>query len=274
MAAPPSVPPLSKSRGHSLFDRQAQLHAHDPNNTSNATISDSRIPLPLLKSVYSMTSPPVSSSTSSGVHHHSPPLLHRRLPSLPTESYAHSNDNSVQLLSVHPRLESDYIKEVSSPPPPPAVSSKLLETDFPLYENYTPEESEEVTNETSIPNDSTFPSIVEQAFDYLPSHDDDDDVIHQEQECSSDSFDDENEDNSINTNYLDATRTVPNHQNDSKFSFYRFDLIKCFPQEISIISKFNFLLSSKFYIFLFLHSVCTSSIFYWRLFSLLSNTLS
>jgi hypothetical protein len=272
MAAPPSVPPLSKSRGHSLFDRQAQLHAHDPNNTSNATISDSRIPLPLLKSVYSMTSPPVSSSTSSGVHHHSPPLLHRRLPSLPTESYAHSNDNSVQLLSVHPRLESDYIKEVSSPPP--AVSSKLLETDFPLYENYTPEESEEVTNETSIPNDSTSTSIVEQAFDYLPNHDDDDDVIHQEQECSSDSFDDENEDNSINTNYLDATRTVPNHQNDSKFSFYRFDLIKCFPQEISIISKFYFLLSSKLYIFLFLHSVCTSSIFYWRLFSLFSNILS
>jgi hypothetical protein len=171
-----------------------------------------------------MTSPPVSSLTSSGVHH-SPPLLHRRLPSSSTKSYADSNDNSVQLLSVHPRLESDYIKEVS-PPPPPAVSSKLLETDFPLYENYTPEESEEETNETSIPNDSTFTSIVEQAFDYLPSHDDDDDVIHQEnhneQECSNDSFDDENEDNSINTNDLDATRSVPNHQNDSKFAFLSF----------------------------------------------------
>ncbi|CAF0837740.1 unnamed protein product [Adineta steineri] len=227
MATPPNVPLSSKSRGHSLFDRQAQLHAHDPEKPLNATISDIPIPLPTLKAAHSVSS--ASTSTSSTTFHHqhySPPEKHRRLPLTSTESYAHTNDNTVQLLSVHPRPESDYIKEVPSPSlsalVPPTAPSKLLETDFPLYENVTPVESEKVTSENVIPNDTSSVTIVEQAFDYLTSHDDDDDVIHEETNIEQDdysySFDDEDEDHSIITNDLDATTGIHIHQNDSAAS--------------------------------------------------------
>ena len=217
MATPSSsASSLSKSRGHSLFDRQAQLHAHDPNNPSNLNTSYNAKPLPPLKTSHSLSSPPLP--TSSVLYHqhplHSPILIHRRSPSSTVESYAHSSDDSVQLLSVHPRSESDYIKETLPPVPlAPKVSSKLLETDFPLYEE----------PEKSVPNDSTCAAEVEKAFDYLKGHDDDDDVIHQEnfneEESNTDSFDDEDEDPSVYTNHFDTRTNTQNSKHDSKFSY-------------------------------------------------------
>jgi hypothetical protein len=220
MATPPGITGEPRSRGHSLFDRQAQLHSVDADKSSSPNVSYKPKPLPPLRSSHSIASPPVS--TSSVSHHHqtySPLPTHRRTPSIPTDSSAHSNTNNVQLLSVHPRPESNYIKETHpSAPLPSSVSSKLLETDFPLHENGEKEELENV-----IPNDATCTAVIEQAFDYLTTHDDDDDVIHQEstneQEYNSDSFDDDNEDNSVNPNDLDATASTQHHQHDSKFFF-------------------------------------------------------
>jgi hypothetical protein len=216
MATPPSAPSMSKSRGYSLFGRQAQLHGHDPNKPSSLNTSDTAKPLPPIKTSHSLSSPPLPISSVLHQQHHpsySPLLIHRRSPSSTTESYAHSNDNNVQLLSVHPRPDSDYIKEIPPPAPlAPTLSSKLLETDFPLYEE----------SENSVPNDSAYTAVIEKAFDYLPTHDDDDDVIHQEnsheQEPNSDSFDDEEEDNSVNTNEFDAGTSTRNSKHDSKSS--------------------------------------------------------
>jgi hypothetical protein len=223
MAAPPSASSsANKSRGHSLFDRQAQLHAHDPNKPFNPTFSDTPLPLPPLKSAHSISSQPMPTSSVTHQHHqYSPSLMHRRSPLSTTESYAHPDDNNVQLLSVHPRPEVNYIQEVSPPSP---VSLKLQETDFPLYEEPSTEELDKLTYENLIPNDSTYTADVEKAFDYLSTHDDDDDVIHRENNCEyeyrNDSFDDEEENNSINTNDLDLTTGIHHHhQNDSKFSF-------------------------------------------------------
>jgi len=201
MASPP--PTLPKSRGHSLFDRMAQKHAQDPDKPSSQNTSSTPKPLPPLRTSYSVSSPPVPR------HPYSPISTHHRSPSSTSESYTYSNNNSVQLLSVHPRLESNYIKEIPPPAPlPPTVSAKLQETDFPLYESSEKEEAQTPT------------TVIEKAFDYLEKHDDyndDDDVIHQEsfneQECNSDSFDDENEDN------IDITPSIQNNPIDSKFSF-------------------------------------------------------
>jgi hypothetical protein len=208
MASPPSLPTLTKtqSRGISLFDRQVQLHGQNSDKPPpSLNVSYTPKPLPPLKSSHSISSPPVP--TSSVTHQHqpySPMPIHPRSPSTTTESDAHSNNNNVQLLSVHPRPESNYIKEIPPPAPlKPKISSKFLETDFPLYENFDKEETE-------------CTAVVEKAFDYL-THDDDDDVIHQdslnEQEDNSDSFDDENEDN------FDVTTSIQNHPSDSKLIF-------------------------------------------------------
>jgi hypothetical protein len=219
MSSPPSVPIPPKSRGLSLFDRQAQLHAHDPNtpfNHPHSTIFDTSVPLPPLKSAHSLSSPPIPSSSVTHHHQISPLLMHRRSPLSSTESCPQSANNNVQLLSVQQRPESTYIKEV--PPSLPAVlsplSEKLLETDFPLIENSAAEESE-----NAMPSDLTCTTVVEQAFDYLTTHDDDDDVVHQqnndEQQYHNGSFDEEDDD-SVNTIDLDATAGFNNRQNDSK----------------------------------------------------------
>jgi hypothetical protein len=159
-----------------------------------------------------MSSPQIPSSILYQQHQPSylPLSKDRRSPSSTPESYAHSNDNNVQLLSVHPRSDSDYIKEIPPPAPlAPKVSAKLHETDFPLYEE----------PENSIPNDSLYTAEIEKAFDYLLTHDDDDDVIHQENSNDSNSFDDEEEeeeDNSVNTNDIDAGTSMRNSKHDSK----------------------------------------------------------
>jgi hypothetical protein len=218
MAAPPSIPTPSKSRGHTLFDRQAQLHAYNSDNSS-ATISD--IPLPQSKPVHSVISAPVS--TSSIIHHqqHSPLLVHRRSPLSSSEYYSPiNNNNNVQLIGIHPRPESTYIKEC--PLPSTKTSEQLLETDFPFIENSTIQESEPPI----MPSDSLCCAMVEQAFDYLQTHDDDDDVVQEKNRddpsFNIDSYDnEENSDgnDSVDTIDLDAT-TSTNHQNDSKFYYY------------------------------------------------------
>lgn len=217
MAAPPSnASQASKSRGHFLFDRQAQLHGGDSNKEANPTILDIPLPAIPLRPSLSVLTPSVSSVSQS----------HRKIPLTVTESYPHSNDTNVRLISVNPRPEAAYIKEVSpvtqptSAPPLPSepVSTHLQETDFPLYENRSSDEPEDV-----LPTTTACAAIVERAFDYLPSHDDDDDVIHEEhhneQDDYSQSFDgDDNEDHSSSTNELDGTTTIIIHQQiDSKF---------------------------------------------------------
>ncbi|CAF1103919.1 unnamed protein product [Rotaria sordida] len=220
MAAPPSDPLLPKSRGHSLFDRQAQLHAKDGDKSSNSTISDSHKPLIPFKTVHSIPTPLSTTSPVTHLPHQYTPLqMHTRSPVLSTESYAHSKDNNVQLISIHPRPESNYIKDPSQPP---SISpSKLQETDFPLYEYpKIEEESEKITNENILSNDTTYTNVIEKISNYSPTYDDDDDVvIHQEnydeREYHNESFDDEDEDNSVNTNDLDTTLGIHSYPNDS-----------------------------------------------------------
>ncbi|CAF0805510.1 unnamed protein product [Rotaria sp. Silwood1] len=217
MATPPSEPPLPKSRGHSLFDRQAQLHANDRDKQSSSTISDIPKHLTSLKSAHPIPMPPSSTSPVTHLPYQYTPLqMNVRPPLSSTETYAHSKDNNVQLISIHPRPESNYIKDL---PPPSTSSSKLQETDFPLYEDPKIEESEKITNENISSSNTTNSTMIENVSNYSPTHDDDDDVIHQqnddEQEYHNESFDDEDEDNSVNTNDFDTTTGIHSHQNDS-----------------------------------------------------------
>ncbi|CAF0970487.1 unnamed protein product [Adineta steineri] len=216
MAAPPSASTPPKSRGHTLFDRQAERHARDSNASSNppATIFD--IPLPQLKPVHSITS---ASTTASAMIYRQPPhnqysplLTHRRSPLSSSQCNFNSNEN-VQLISVQPRPESTYIKEWPSPPPLPLKKSEpLLETDFPLIENST------IPSSNSMPSDSLCCAMVEQAFDYLQNHDDNDDVVYKRTSLQnvdgSDNEENSEGNDSVDTIDLDAT-TSTNHQNDS-----------------------------------------------------------
>lgn len=228
MTAPPTLPVPHKSRGHTLFDRQAQLHADDSDKTSNPilkTLSD--IPLPTLKPLSSVN----STVPNTNPPKQSPLLVHRRTPSTSADRSSSTNNTTVQLIGVHPRPESTYIKDwTTSPPPPlptfpPKPSEPVLETDFPLIETPTISKSETIVNQL-IPSDSLCCATVEKAFDYLQTHDDDDDVIHDKttspnQEDPSDNIEiygEENSDgnDSVDTIDLDAT-TSTNYQNDSMY---------------------------------------------------------
>ncbi|CAF1683783.1 unnamed protein product, partial [Adineta ricciae] len=129
-----------------------------------------------------------------------------------------NNNNNVQLIGIHPRPESTYIKEWPSPPPLPAKrSEQLLETDFPMIEN--PQAQESATSGSSFaPSDSLCCAMVEQAFDYLQTHDDNDDVVYKKPSIShidgSDNEENSEGNDSVDTIDLDAT-TSTNHQTDS-----------------------------------------------------------
>jgi hypothetical protein len=226
MTAPPTIPTSAKSRGHSLFDRQAQLHADESDRASQhilTTLSDMPIPPP--KPLHLLASVPASTSSTT---QYSPILVHRRSPIPASERHISASHNSVQLIGVHPRPESTYIKDWPTLPPVPTIPPKqleqLLETDFPLVENSAAQES--LPASTIMPSDSLCCAMVEQAFDYLKIHDDDDDVIHgknlpRNQDDPSDNIEiygnEETSDgnDSVDTIDLDAT-TSTNYQNDSK----------------------------------------------------------
>ncbi|CAF3181711.1 unnamed protein product [Rotaria socialis] len=243
MTTQPNIPTTpGKSRGHTLFDRQAQLHAYDSDASSaksSATLFD--VPLPQGKPIYPVLSAPVS--TSSVIYPPLPPLphneakspvlVHRRSPLLSSENYAHSDNDNVQLIAIHPRSESTSSNKDS--PLPPLSSSKtseqFLETDFPLIESSTaPTETEPFVNNV-LPSNSVCCAVIEKAFDYLQNgnNDDNDDdnnyLIHQrtstqndeDQSYNVDGYDnEENSDgaDSVDTIDLDTT-TSTNHQNDS-----------------------------------------------------------
>lgn len=229
MAAPPSIPTPSKSRGHTLFDRQAQLHAYDSDKTSNnssSTISD--LPLPLHKSIYpNLSTPPVIQYHQQ--QQNSPLLVHHRSPLSTSEGYSQINNN-VQLIGIHPRPQSTYIKESTVPT---KEFEELIETDFPFIENSAVQEPDTPVNQI-VPSDSLCCAMIEQAFDYLQTHDDDDDVVHEKQQedpsfnvdCYYNNEENSDGNDSVDTIDLDAT-TSTNHQNDSKFyypySYYYFN---------------------------------------------------
>ncbi|CAF0848479.1 unnamed protein product [Rotaria sp. Silwood1] len=239
MAAPPSVPIPAKSRGHTLFDRQAQLHAYDSEKpSSHPSTTNFDIPIPQVKPIYAALSAPVTTSPvicppppPPPPHHHphSPVLFHRRSPISSSECDSHPNNNdNVQLIGIYPRLESTIsTKETLLPPISSSkTSEQLLETDFPLIENSTTQESE-LSDNNLVPSNSVCCAVIEQAFDYLKTHDDDDDDddIHEknsrqnEDEPSYDADDYDNEENSDGADSVDTidldTTTSTNHQNDS-----------------------------------------------------------
>ena len=213
MATPPSIPVSLKSRGHTLFDRQAQLHADDAEKTSNAIFD---IPVPLTQIV---------SSIPSLMQHHqsySPLLGHRRSPvAVSDHRQSYSEQSNVQLISVQPRQESTYIREVPLPPVKPV--EQLHETDFPLVENST------IDKDHLIPSDSLCCAMIEQAFDYLHANDDDNDDdqaidpkdtrdIEDDQPYDGDDFDNGDHSDggdSVDTIDPDAT-TRTHHRHDSK----------------------------------------------------------
>jgi hypothetical protein len=217
MTSPPNETSLPKSRGHSLFDRQAQLHAQGSNLSSNqlhTSIHDTPVSKIVLKSWQSMPTPLAQSSYMT--NHHSPSIMHRHLPTILSETYLHSTSDNVQLLSINPRPELTYIKDV----PATIVSPEtLLETDFPLIENASIDNTDQANNNHSLLSDTTCAALVEQAFDYLKTHDDDDDVIHQandnEQQYYSDSFDGDDND-SVETIDLATSKMNTNDRTNSK----------------------------------------------------------
>ena len=220
MATPPSIPISLKSRGHTLFDRQAQLHADDAEKTSNAILD---IPLP---STHMISARSVSSIPSLVQHHqsYSPLLGQRRSPvAVSGHRQSFSEQGNVQLISVHPRQESTYIREV---PLPVKAAEQLYETDFPLVENSTIDKTEP-SAANSIPSDSLCCAMIEQAFDYLHANDDDDDQPIEpkdtrenddDQPYDGDDFD--NGDNSDEGDSVDTidpdTATRTHHRHDSK----------------------------------------------------------
>ncbi|CAF3537649.1 unnamed protein product [Rotaria sordida] len=236
MATPPSVSTPIKSRGLTLFDRQAQLHAYDsekPSSHPSTTTFD--VPIPQVKPIYSALSAPVSTSPvihpPPPPHHHphSPVLFRHRSPESSSEYDSHSNtNNNVQLIGVYPRLEST-ISTKESPISSSKTSEQILETDFPLIETSAIHESD-LSGNNLIPSNSLCCAMIEQAFDYLKTHDDnddddDDDDIHRKNSAQNEddpSYDADgynNEDNSdgadsVDTIDLDTTAST-NHQNDS-----------------------------------------------------------
>ncbi|CAF3551510.1 unnamed protein product [Rotaria socialis] len=225
MATPPNEPPSQRSRGHELFGRQAKLHTDYRDQSSGLPISDTHIPLPSLKAAHSIASPPnfTSSSSSNLPHQHSPVLMHLRSTLSSTESFAHSSDNNIQLISINRRPELTYIKDLPLPPEPPAyhrISTKLQETDFPLHDHSRTDESEKIKSEDEKPSHLSHTAAVEKFNNDSPTYDDDNDVIHDdnahnddEQEYNSESFDEE--ENSPNINDRDAKTNIHNYQNDS-----------------------------------------------------------
>ncbi|CAF1155387.1 unnamed protein product, partial [Adineta ricciae] len=122
MAAPPSVPTPPKSRGLSLFDRQAQLHAYDTDKSSSSSSTTNLFDKPTFSSKPITSAPIIYRGTQQ--NQYSPLLAHHRSPLSTSECHSNSNNNNnVQLIGIHPRPESTYIKEWPSPPPLPAKRS-------------------------------------------------------------------------------------------------------------------------------------------------------
>lgn len=175
MTTTPGAPQTPKSRGVSLFDRQAQLHAYD----SEQSISTLRDPpsLSVLRPVQSLTvtGPPVPARSTS------PRVIHQRFVTPLTNKLK--------------------------------TSEALQETDFPLEEELRP---------SLNPTNSLCCATVEQAFNYLEKHDDDDDVINVRDDRF-DRYDVENEnpsdgDDSVDTIDLDAA-TIHSRPSTSKSIF-------------------------------------------------------
>jgi len=212
MATPPSSASTSnKSQGRFLFNQQARIHVYDSDDRSSQKPPSSPKPSTLTKIV---SSPLITQSYQT----HTPVIMHNRTSSLVPESFAHTDDDDIKLIGVHPRTESDYLQKLppqvprrpvkltrsipqpTQPPLPPTQVSQFLETDFPV------EEPSDIRTEPDkvTPIETTLSaSVPEKTCEYLDNYDDDDDVIHQEnsqkQYYDSDSFDDENDEIEIST---------------------------------------------------------------------------
>ena len=227
MASSSNTPQTPKSRGHTLFDRQAQLHAYDSDRSSNhstATICDP--PLPVLR--------PVQSVSSAAPISQSPQLHHRRITSVPLASRGPESHSSQEQLSSLPLPPPDDSNTVQEEPGPSKSNEQPQETDFPLVEDLAVHRLEPAVVPL-IPTDSLCCAVIEQAFDYLPKQDDDDDddndVVHhssfQENEdepiYDNNDFERENQSDggdSVDTIDLDA-EPRNYQQNNSKYIAFR-----------------------------------------------------
>ena len=236
MTSPPSRPPppppgILNSRGHSLFALQVQRNAKELSGSVN------------------LDAPPLSPQLKPAASiRPSPSLIQRRLPLGSSESYPHSDNTNVQLISVQQRPEANYIKELPPSSTPGKRPEKLQETDFPLVETPVMEEIETTTHEDAVENYTTCEAFLEKAFDYLNSHDDDDDVVHQlneqEQQYHSDSFDDD--EGSVDTMDLPASLVTADLHNESKCRAVelhhpekRIDLIRLSDSSLASRTQFN-----------------------------------
>lgn len=228
MAAPPPEPPLQRSRGIALFDRQAQLHGNNRDSLASPPIADVVKPYTVLRKINSSALPTTSasSSTATNLYPHASARSNPRsnLPS--TESYVNSSDNNVQLIRINPRPELSYMKDMPPQPQPPTyhkVPLKLQETDFPLHDPPKSEEFEKHTSDIILPNNSTHTSTVVKSSNDSPKYDDDDDVIHasndsDDQQDDSEDESSEQEEDSVNITDHDETTIPPDPQYNSKFS--------------------------------------------------------
>lgn len=169
MATPPGAPQTPKSRGVSLFDRQAQLHAYG-SEQSASTLRDP--PATALRPVQSLNiGPPIPARSTS------PRPLYPRLPD-PTPNQSKS-------------------------------SEAFQETDFPLEEPPA----------TLNPTNSLCFATVDQAFNYLEKHDDDDDVVNARDEFAEHYYEENpsDGDDSVDTIDLDAA-TIHSRPSTSEFT--------------------------------------------------------
>lgn len=150
MEIPSNAPPTPKSRGHCLFDRQAQLHACNSDSTTtynSNTIVDIRPQLPALRVYHSSIIPSNNTRVSS---------INRNTQNGSTRS--NENLNSIE----------KHKTEV------------LHQTDFPLNEP-TVELGNNSKKISINPTNSLCCAMIDSAFDYLgksqESDDDDADVI-------------------------------------------------------------------------------------------------
>ncbi|CAF0834687.1 unnamed protein product [Didymodactylos carnosus] len=238
---------IRKSRGHNLFDRQAQLHNDTPAELIEHPGISSSTAVPPQKTYHSNSSPPPSTSynmrplvstpsqpSSSQQQHNSPHLIKKSLftsnnhQNHNSENIISENDSNITLIGVRSRPISTYIEST-----PIRKSPLLQETDFPLT---LPQEKEQEqpydensTITTTAPTIATGYSLqtetacamVEKAFDYL-NHDDDDDVVvgTKEGDYQTDEFEDDFDDEDNDSVDSDAVpvkdRTViTDHNSDT-----------------------------------------------------------
>jgi hypothetical protein len=167
MTTPSDLRRSLKSRGHTLFDRQAQLHADDVNrlvDCSSTTLSDEHSSIPLCAI---QSAPYAPSATKIYVHTAAKAHCQSTVPlsdvySLNVHQHQHVSSATVQQDNVSNNITEGIRKSKSS--------EHFQETDFPFVDNSKVQQSN-VSTRIQMPRNSVCRSMIEQAFNYQQIYD-------------------------------------------------------------------------------------------------------